>query len=282
MRYKKIVSWSIFLLIAVGVLLYISESGSTDELRVTFFDVGQGDSILIETPSQQNILIDGGPGTIVLSKLGAALPFYDHQIDMIVLTHAHADHLNGLVEVLERYQVGLVLYSDVALSAPEYRAWEQVLVSNGIATEETAAGNVFTFGEILVEVLFPFADETVETDDLNRSSTVVKLTYQNTSFLLTGDAPEEVEKRLVERYGAGLRSNVLKVGHHGSKYSTSQEFLNLVQPELAIIQSGSGNSYGHPHRITLNRLAGSDARILRNDQMGDISLSSDGQDVIVQ
>ena len=256
-------------------------------LRVIFFDVGQGDSVLIRTPSRQNILIDGGPDTTLLSKLGRSLPFYDHTIDLMVLTHAHADHLDGLIPVLERYDVQQVLYNGVQTAAADFTAWQDLIQDKHISTTIARAGQSFQFGTTMLEVLYPFEDVSNQAfNDLNDSSVVTKLKYQNTTFLFTGDAPVGVEEEMLDFYCQAearasadpceLESDVLKVGHHGSRYSTSEEFLEAVNPQYAVISAGEGNQFGHPHRQTLVRLQQVGATVLRTDEVGNIGFVSDG------
>ncbi len=278
-RNKKILAGLIGLLIISAFLLfsvYFNEQDS--RLKVYFFDIGQGDSIFIRTPSHQNILIDGGPDSSVLSKLGRALPFYDHTIDLMILTHAHSDHVAGLVEVVKRYKVEKVLYTEVASSSADFREWRDLISQKGIAMVKPAAGQVYKFGEADLEILYPFEDiSQKEFKDLNDTSIVTRLEYQDTSFLFTGDAPETVERQLLRQKPAELKSDVLKVGHHGSKYSSSMEFLKAVCPQYAVIQVGQDNKFGHPHKITLNKLNGLGVQILRNDKEGDVEMISDGR-----
>lgn len=273
-------------------------------LEVVFFDVGQGDSIFIKTPSNHSILIDGGPDSTVLSKLGRNLPFYDHTIDLMILTHAHSDHVAGLVDVLKRYDVTKVLYTGVDHSSPDFIEWEKLIEQKGIEMIMPVARQVYQFEEVELEILYPFEDvSTKEFKDLNDSSVIARLEYQDVSFLFTGDAPVEVEEELLGYYGrdrsglgpegsalkgdlsfserewSSLQSDVLKVGHHGSKYSSSLEFLQTVDSDYAVIQSKEGNKFGHPHRLILQRLIGLDVEILRNDELGDVELVSDGVEI---
>jgi len=254
------------------------------ELMVTFVDIGQGDCILIQTPSNHSILIDGGPDSGVLSKIGRALPFYDHTIDLIILTHAHSDHVAGLVDILKRYEVQSVVYSAINYSSPDYLEWQSLVQEKQIQSLFPIAGQMFQFGEVTLEVLFPLEDLSGDPPkDLNAMSVVARLEYQDTSFLLTGDATAEVEEQLLRTYQASsLASDVLKVGHHGSKYSSSLEFLQAVSPEIAVIQVGEGNSFDHPHRLILQRLKGLGIPVFRNDLEGDVEIRSDGKKIIIE
>lgn len=284
-KYKKIlIVFGGFLLICVILITVVWLQGRESGIvTVTYLDVGQGDSILIQTPTDNTILIDGGPDSSVLSTIGRQLPFYDHTIDLVILTHAHSDHVAGLVDVLKRYEVQSVLFSSVEHSSPDYLEWKELLSENGIQSLFPIAGQVFLFGEVRLEVLYPFEDLSNDPpEDLNETSIVTRLEYQDTSFLFTGDAPVEVEEQLLHAYpGSTLDSDVLKVGHHGSKYSSSLEFLRSVDADAAIIQVGEGNSFDHPHRLILRRLQGLGIPVLRNDLVGDIEMKSDGKKIFI-
>jgi len=288
---KKIIAGLAGLLIISAFLLFLVYFNEQDSrLKVDFFDIGQGDSIFIRTPSHQNILIDGGPDSSVLSKLGRAMPFYDHTIDLMILTHAHSDHVAGLVEVVKRYKVEKVLYTGVPSGSADFLEWRELISQKEIATVKPVAGQVYKFGEVDLEILYPFEDiSQKEFKDLNDTSIVTRLEYQDVSFVFTGDAPAGVEEEIINycnqaaarvaAYPCALKSKVLKIGHHGSKYSSSLEFLKTVSPQYAVIQSAQDNKFGHPHKITLNKLSGLGVQILRNDEEGDVELVSDGKEV---
>jgi competence protein ComEC len=281
---KKLLLFISGLLVICIVLFLLVWQQESKNLEVIFFDIGQGDSIFIKTPSHHTILIDGGPDSSVLAKVGRALPFYDHTIDVMILTHAHSDHVVGLVDVLKRYEVGLVLYTDVDHTSSDFIEWRDLIEEDDINYKIAMAGQEYEFGQASLEILYPFeyvGDQ--EFKDLNDSSIIVRLEYQDTSFLLTGDASVVVEEELLNNYqDVELCSDVLKVGHHGSKYSSLLEFLQAVDPLLAVIQSGEGNKFGHPHRLVLKRLGGLGIEVLRNDEMGDIRMVSDGKEVRIE
>ncbi|MBU2236108.1 MBL fold metallo-hydrolase, partial [Patescibacteria group bacterium] len=219
-----------------------------------------------------------GPGNRVVDEIGKFLPFYDRDIEMMILTHAHSDHVSGLVEVLKRYEVDQVLFSGkVDHSAPDYLAWLDIIETKSIPLKATTCCEIYNLGEQLeLQILYPFEDYTgQELEDLNGSSVVARLVYKEKEFLFTGDAPFEVEDKLIEK-NILIESDILKVGHHGSKYSTGKDFFDLVNPGYAVIQSGEGNSFGHPHFKTINNLQKQDIEILRNDRCGAIIMKTDG------
>lgn len=264
-------------LVGISVFQTFNEGSG---LKVYFFDVGQGDSALIKTPDRQKILIDGGPSGAVVEKLGQNLPFYDKTINLMILTHPHADHLDGLVEVLKRYEVKKILATGAINSTPDYLAWLEEIKKENVPMEIAKAGQMIDFGDgSKIEILSPAEDFSgKQPDNLNNTSIVCKLIFGETSFLFTGDAEKEVEDILIAG-GADLKADVLKVGHHGSKNSTSQEFLEAVKPKFAVISVGKKNTFGHPNAGTLSRLEKLGAEIFRTDRGGDIIISSDGQKV---
>lgn len=252
-------------------------------LHIYYLNVGQGDSILINTPYGQNILIDGGPDNSVINELGKVMPFWDKTIDMMILTHPHADHIVGLVEVLRRYQVKQVYYTGVVYSTAEFLEWLQEIQTQKIPLFIVKEHSTVTLGDDLkLEFLYPLEDLSgKKVSDVNNSSIVARLIYKNQKFLFTGDLQEEGESEMVAEERELLSSTILKVGHHGSSTSTSDAFLAAVSPVTGIIPCGLDNKFGHPHLRTVKRLERSNVEILRTDQLGTISIASDGDKVWV-
>jgi competence protein ComEC len=222
-------------------------------------------------------LIDGGPDNSVLAKLGEVMPFWDRSIDLIVVSHPHADHLDGLLEVVKRYDVGAVIESGVSHSIPEYVEWHNVLREKNIPVVIAKSGQqIAVGGGVVMDVLLPFENfEGVAPKNIHDATVVTRLVYASTSVLLTGDAEEKLEYQLLYS-GVLIDSDILKVGHHGSKTSTSEEFLKAVSPDTAVISVGKKNRYGHPKQEVLDRLAAFGSRVFRTDLDGDILLQSDG------
>lgn len=268
------------ILIAIILVLLSWQYSRDQRLRVVFLDVGQGDSILIRTPQGKDILIDGGSDNRVLLGLGKYLPFYDRDIELMILTHAHDDHYFGQIEVLKRYEVKQVLYSGVPSEAHDYQEWERIIKEKDIPLHQVQTHQILPLENNLdLQILYPLEDLTEkEIDDINDTSVCVRLDYQDIEFILTGDASQKVEKRLLETYIASeLESEVLKAGHHGSKTASARDFIEVVNPEYAAIQCGLDNKFKHPHFITLKNLELLEINILRNDLDGDIEFRTDGK-----
>jgi len=241
-------------------------------LEVNFFDVGQGDAIFIVSPQSHQILIDGGPSSAILEKLSKEMPFWDRSIDLIILTHPESDHLSGLIEVLKKYKVENILWTGVIRDTSGYKEWTKSIKDEKAKIKIAQAGQKITSPGLVMKILFPFENlEGQEVKDSNNTSIIAKLIYDENSFLFTGDAYKSVERELIDKK-VGIDSNVLKVGHHGSKTSTSEEFIKEVSPEIAVIQVGKDNPYGHPHPETLETLAKYDIKVLRTDKDSDIKI----------
>jgi competence protein ComEC len=244
--------------------------------KIFFFDVGQGAAVFIETPNKNQILIDGGPGSQILNKLGEAMAFFDRKIDIVILTHPDADHLNGLIDVLKNYEVKQVVEPCVNDSGSGYGQWLALLGEKKISRLCARAGQKIKLDkEITIEIIFPFeslAGQSIE--NTNSASIVTKLSFGENDVLLTGDAEKATEYQLVNS-GVDLRSQILQVGHHGSKSSASEEFLKAVAPEISVIQVGKNNRYGHPAQEVLDRLKNIGAEIFRTDLGGDMEFLCD-------
>jgi competence protein ComEC len=243
-------------------------------------DVGQGDAILIETPSGNRVLIDGGPSESVLAAaLGRHLPFYDRRIDLVAATHPQSDHIGGLPVALDRYDVGAVIDTGVEPESAVAEHWRGALDASGVMTFTPTRGQKFDLGDgAALTVVSPRVDPPLPPANLNDTSLVLRLTYGQFSMLFTGDLGPAGEIAIGEM-GTSLRSTVLKVSHHGSRTSTSADFLDLVHSSVAVISVGNDNRFGHPAPDVLDRLVGQS--ILRTDESGDITLETNGQAVWV-
>jgi competence protein ComEC len=279
--------WLVLPLLLVAILVWsMALTMPDDKLRVSFLDVGQGDAILIQTPNGQNILIDGGPDPQKINlELSERLPFWDRTIDLVVSTQPQADHVTGLVEVLQRYNVEQVLDPGVSYDSVIYQEWIRLIQTNRIEYAITRAGQEIDLGNgVRMEVLNPPESLWEGTsDDVDNNGVVMRLSWNNVSFLFAADIRAEAEFELIGQR-ANLRSTVLKIAHHGSDTSTSQHFLAAVDPEVAVICVGADNPFGHPSSEVLERLIdrlGKD-NVYRTDQDGTIEFITDGETLWVK
>lgn len=249
------------------------ERGGT--LTVAFLDVGQGDATYIEAPNGNQVLIDGGAGKQVLGGLTKLMSVHDRSIDIVIATHPDADHIGGLSEVLERYDVTAILRSGAINDTNVFRTLNATIEEQGVTETVARRGMQMVLDEdVRLEILFP--DRDVSGTDPNEASVIAQLVYGETEIMLTGDASKGIENYLVSLYGKGLQSDVLKVGHHGSKTSSSQNFIGFVSPEYAVISAGCDNRYGHPHQEVLATLAQFDIKTLSTCVDGTIVFETDG------
>jgi len=282
-RYFKeiIILCLIFLNLLVWVTLYQKRTGST--LQVSFLDIGQGDAILIDSPNHSRVLIDGGKNRKVLSELTKVLPFGDKRIDIVVATHPDLDHIGGLPEVIDRYDISLFLEPGVPSNNSTYEELLGRVSDKNISKLLARRGMIINFGDgAKLYILYPLPETDLTNFDPNDASIVAKLVYGGESFLLTGDAELKTENALIQLDGDNLVSNVLKAGHHGSKTSSSLSFVEKVSPTYAIISAGLDNSYGHPHEEVLARFRNLGSEILNTALVGSIVFQTDGETLILK
>ncbi|MDK2948861.1 MAG: competence protein ComEC [Patescibacteria group bacterium] len=269
---KKIILFLLLLNIITFSVVY--SLSSVGDLQVIFFDVGQGDSIFIETPQKHQIIIDSGPGDkTLLQKVSSVMPHWDKNIDLIVLTHTDNDHISGFFELLDNYVVENILWSGVGSTSSRSEKWEEMINLEGANIIYSNDIDKIILGNVVMDIISP-NDYIIEkySKNANDISVVSKIEYKDSSFLFTGDITSKVEKEMI---GEDIFTDVLKVAHHGSKYSTCDDFLSKVNPLIAVIQVGK-NSYGHPTNDVLTRLSNFGIKVLRNDINGDIKISTDG------
>jgi competence protein ComEC len=257
-------------------------SAPDSRVHITFFDVGQSDSILIETPSGRQILIDGGSDPRKIAHhLGKRLPFWDRSLDAVVLTHPEEDHLAGLVEVAKRYELGIVFEGLGQKGKPLYQEWSEVLEERGVQVVWVRAGYRVPVEEnIMLEVLGPPERAIEGSSATNDNSVVLRLVCGEVEFLLPGDIQQRGEWWLLES-GQLLRSDVLKVAHHGSGMSSSSRFLAGVSPTVAVISVGD-NTFGHPSEEVGSRLDEFNINVLTTKERGNIEMTTDGRQVWVR
>ena len=250
---KKIVILILFVFFSALTLLNNNGQikGATDnKLAVYFLDIGQGDATLIRTPAGDDILIDGGPNNTLLQKLGEYLPFYDHKIETIILTHPDSDHVTGLVEVIKRYEVDRVLMTRVYSDSTSYLSFLAEVEKNNITVEVIDQPEVVDFGGgVTFDIIYPLENLVGQkVDSTNNTSITGKLIYASTTVMLTGDL--ENEEELAARH-LDLKSDIYHVGHHGSSNANDLSFVSAVEPRYAVISVGANNHYGHPNYRTL-------------------------------
>ena len=278
--------WVVPPLLVAAILASVTAATMPDDnLHVSFLDVGQGDAILIQRGSQE-ILIDGGPSPqAVCLGLGEKLPFWDRTIELLVLTHPHADHLTGLLEVLQRYKVNQVLYPALDYNSPIYGEWLKLIREKAVKCTIAQAGQQIDLGDgVVINVLNPQTPHITGTEpDLdtaieNNGSMVLRLSLGRVSFLLTADIMQEAEFKLMADR-ADLSSTVLKVAHHGSNTSTTPQFLAVVNPQAAVVSVGADNKFGHPKKEVVDRLEGKKGleKIYCTDECGTIEFTTDGE-----
>lgn len=265
----KRISILILLLLAANAVLGIRILGrGAGEASISFLDVGQGDASLITLPARGRtvqILIDGGPTTAILPALEAVMPKGDRSIDLVVLTHPQLDHFGGLIDVVKRYRVGAFLWNGRAGTIGAWNDLVAAVQESGIPAVALGRGDAIRIGNRALAVLHP--DQAgLMSGELNDSSLVTRLDTDGVRALFTGDIAARTERLLSPEE---IRADILKVPHHGSKYSSSEEFLAAVRPRAAFIEVGK-NRYGHPTAEALARLAAAGGRIFRTDRDGTV------------
>lgn len=271
---------AIIVVVAMGVCnsgIFKKEDTSVlngETMSVTYIDVGQGDSTYITFPDGENMLIDGG------SNNGLAYAHLKKEnvtsIDYLIATHPHEDHIGGLAEICENIYPKNVFLPDVSASTKIYNRFLTAL-DNGVSEVNVGKKGVLVkeTENLKVEILSPVSEEY---DNLNDYSIVLKITYKDTAFIFTGDCEKTAEKLLDLN---NVEADVLKVGHHGSKTSSSSEFVEAVSPKYAVVSVGENNDYGHPDDKVLNRLYAVGAKVYRTDESGTVKISTDGTNITV-
>jgi len=308
---KILISAVVLFIVANGAVWHtVFNEWKQDEssfLTVAFLDVGQGDAIFIEAPNGNQVLVDGGANAKVLSELGKVMEWYDKSIDIIIATHPDKDHIGGLVDVLKRFEVSYTLEPGATSETLISKTFSELIDAERWGASNTPAerllarrGMEIILDEkagVVLTILYP--DRDVAKDKTNDTSIIMRLTYGETEVMLTGDAPKEVERRIVEladtmaktsgavgevvgstTSSVSLQSDILKVGHHGSKTSSDESFLRAISPMYAIISLGRNNKYGHPNEEVLDTLGKFPLEVLRTDQVGMIVFKSNGKEFV--
>ena len=276
--------------IVTGLILLgsIFTSLPDGKLHIVFCDVGQGDGAYVRFPDGRDMVVDGGPNDKILGCLGKYMPFWDREIDIVVLTHPQKDHMQGLLSILERYDVGYFVHSDIVNATEGFAKLRDILNTKKIAERLVTRGERIAIGEATLSVIWPSADQiammnpelsnvlSASSVDLNDGSVVFWLRHGSFDTLFTGDADNRVNGSFIGSPLADDSIELLKVPHHGSKTGMTEQFLAWLKPKMAIISVGK-NSYGHPTREVLELLARYNSVIHRTDESGDIEVVSDGK-----
>lgn len=273
--------------VVISSYIYESNKPSTlnennnSNLEVSFIDVGQGDSIFIKLPNEETILIDAGVKNSAENIKKYITSQACYKIDYLVATHPHADHIGGMAYVINNFQIDNVYMPDADTTTKTYENLLETIADKNLNITTTSASDYIINSPDLS--LLAVAPSTTDDDNLNNCSIVLKLRYKNNTFLFTGDAEkEELEKIYSDNKNADKQENydisadVLKVGHHGSRTSTSEELLEAVNPKYAVISCGKDNDYGHPHKETINLLEKFNIKYYRTDIVGTVKITSDG------
>lgn len=275
--------------VITSIIMSFNGSESTDitskterDLEVRYIDVGQGDSTLVLLPDGKNMLIDAGTNSGAKSLVKELKNSGIEKIDYLIATHPHEDHIGGMDNVINEFEIGKIYMPKVDSSqTPTTKTYEDVLdaVSDkGLKISRGKGGDRIIKGENL-DVMF-VAPNSSKYSDLNSYSIAVKLEYGETSFLFMGDAEQDSEKEIIDS-GYNIEANVLKCGHHGSNTATSKDFVEKVSPKYAVISCGKKNSYGHPHEETLDTLNEFGVKIYRTDTDGTVTVKSDGSKITI-
>ena len=281
MKFKYVLSFLV--LAAAAVWLAVLGRPSQDELHLVVCDVGQGDAILIFKGDTQ-IIVDGGPGKRILECLSKYIPYYDREIELVVLTHPQSDHYSGLIEVFKDYSVDSFLASEIDNSTQGYEVLKKVVGGTGVKVVNPTEGQNVSIGLISLDILNGWQDDqnsenvlgaTSTKKDLNDYSIVFNLSFGEFDALFTGDIGPKISQELVKQ-GVIRDIDYLKIPHHGSKNGMTEEFLAASNPEMAVMSLGANNRFGHPHKEILDMLSNKNLKTFRTDLMGDIHIATDG------
>jgi competence protein ComEC len=280
-NYGKLCTALIFVIAIFIANTFLITQSLPHKLSVSFLDIGQGDSILIKTPTGHTMIIDGGPSNTVLARMSEKLFYFDRDIDVMVATHPDADHVTGLIPVLQKYDVHAIVQSG---ETSETGVFEQLnmMVDGEHADMHTAdVGDVIDFQDgVTATILHPYSGEHFK--DTNSASVSMTLRYGDETFLLTGDLPSDKEPFLLSSNLLPKNITVYKAGHHGSKYSSGDALLSYIKPDYAIISAGKDNKYGHPNPEAIARLQKYAKQILSTIDRGTISFLTDGEHIEVE
>lgn len=276
---KRIVGNGILAVLLLAMILVWSAvvTHPQPKMSVNFLNVGQGDATYIKFPNGQDALIDGGPNNKVLTELGKVMPFYDKELDLVILTHDDSDHLAGLVEVLKNYKVKEIWVSGATAKTEIYAKWAELLKEKGVKPTFVKTGYDEKFGVVDVKVIYPLEDWAGKAPkDQHEADVVTRLVDGKVAVLMTGDLGVDQESQIVAS-GQIIQAEILKVPHHGSATGLAPEFLTAISPKVAVISLAKNNKYGFPSEKIMKLLTDGKVQIYRTDTDGKVSFEIDGQ-----
>ena len=277
-RWYLLTSLVIFSIVLYSVILHENRHGL---LTFAVLNIGQGDSLFIESPTGTQVLVDGGPDKNLMKEISSVVPWYDRHIDMLVVTNPDKDHYEGFIPLLNKYSVDVVLEPGTTNSFPAYAVLEKEIADKKIPKILAERGQIIDLGGgAYLQILFP--DRDVSGLSSNDGSIVMRLVYGDTSVALQGDSTAKIEHYLVGLDGTNLKSTILKAGHHGSRTSSTEEYVVEVNPQWTVISSGIDNSYGHPHKETLDTMAKLNIPTYDTCNNGRIVFESDGKNFVLR
>jgi competence protein ComEC len=275
-KHKYLLSvFALFLFLINVYLFHLDWQNSHRNLTFAMLDVGQGDGLFVESPTGTQVLFDAGPPHSILGPLQKIISPFDKTIDAVVITNPDVDHIGGLLDILKNYKVGMIFESGTLTDSKTYQNLRAEMARQNIPDILIKKGMKLSLGGgVIINILFP--DRDVSEWATNDGSIMARLTYGKTSIMLTGDAPVKTEQIVLsENSPTEIISAILKIGHHGSRTSSSESFVKAISPSYALISDGKNNKYGHPHQETLDTLAKFGAQILRTDSLGTIIFNCD-------
>ena len=281
---KIYLRWYILLcLIVLSAVLWVVVLHENRKGILTFavLNIGQGDSLFIESPTGTQVIVDGGPNNNLMKEIPHMMPWYDRHIDMLVVTNPDQDHYSGFIPLLDKYSVDVVLESGTRSPTDTYKYLEKKIADKKIPDITAKRGEVVDLGGgAYLQILFP--DRDVASTTSNDGSLVMRLVYGDTSVMLQGDSTAKIEDYLISLDGKNLKSDILKAGHHGSRTSSTEEYVAEVNPKWTVMSSGINNDYGHPHKETLETMQKLNIPALDTCNNGRIIFESDGKDFVLK
>ncbi|MCC7197116.1 MBL fold metallo-hydrolase [Candidatus Peregrinibacteria bacterium] len=280
---KKLLGIFFAAAVVLFFLLWKILGGITDHaLHVYVLNIGQGDSILVRLDTGENILIDGGPDGTVLRELAKVLPLYERKIDVMILTHPHADHMNGLLEVFQHYQVSNVIITGVFYKSSAYEEFMDQIARKKISIFFAHSDTDYRLGTVALDMVYPLKlAQGDRYENLNNSSISFRLLSRDGTIYFSGDLEKEGEEELL-RSGQNLHAGVLKAGHHGSRTSSSEALLEAIRPQIAVISCGINNTFKHPHPETLQHFAERGIEFFRTDMDGRVDITAEAGQFFIE